>query len=79
LEVKSSYVDLFGVDSSQSQDNPPTPLPQHRKRKLEERHEVDDKNESDDDDGGGGKQGDTSTVAEAEESAIVLFRVGVST
>jgi hypothetical protein len=57
LEVKSGYVDLFGVNSSQSQDNPPTPPPHRRKRKLEERHEVDDENESKDDDGDGGKQG----------------------
>ncbi len=57
LEVNSGFVDLFGVNSSQSQDNPPTPPPQRRKRKLEERHEVDDENKSDDDDGGGGKQG----------------------
>jgi hypothetical protein len=33
LEVKSSLVDLFGVNSSQSQDNPPTPPSQCRKRK----------------------------------------------
>jgi hypothetical protein len=57
LEVKSGYVDLFGVDNSQSQDDPPTPPPHRRKRKSEERHEVDNKNESDNDNGGGGKRG----------------------
>jgi hypothetical protein len=57
LEVKSGYVDLFGVDSSQSQDGPPTPPPHRRKRKSEERRKVDDDYESDDDDGGGGKRG----------------------
>jgi hypothetical protein len=57
LEVKSSFIDLFGVDSSQSQDDPPTPPPQHRKRKLEERHEVDNMNDSNDEDRSGGKQG----------------------
>ncbi len=57
LEVKSGFVDLFGVYSSQSQDDPPTPPPRRMKRKSEERHEVDDENDSDDDDGGGGKQG----------------------
>ncbi len=57
LEVKSGYVDLFGVDGSQSQDNPPTPPPHHRKRKSEERHKVDDENKSNDDNGDGGKRG----------------------
>ncbi len=57
LEVKSGYVDLFGVDSSQSQDNPSTPPPQRRKRKSKERHKVDDKNDRDNENGGGGKQG----------------------
>ena len=39
LEVESSYVDLFGIDSSQSQrsDGPPSPPPRRRK-KREERH-----------------------------------------
>ncbi len=57
LEVNSGFVDLFGVNSSQSQDNPLTPPSRCRKRKLEERHKVYDKNKSDDDNGGGGKQG----------------------
>jgi hypothetical protein len=57
LEVNSGFFDLFGVDSSQSQDDSPTPPPQCRKRKSKERHEVDDENKSDDDNGGGGKQG----------------------
>jgi hypothetical protein len=34
LEVKSGYIDLFGVDSSHSQDDPLTPPPHRRKRKL---------------------------------------------
>ena len=40
LEVESSYMDLFGVDSSQSQSqrsDPPSPPPRRRK-KREERH-----------------------------------------
>jgi hypothetical protein len=58
LEVKSSFVDIFGTDKSQNQDDPQTPPPQRRKRYLEERHEVDkEDNDSDDDDGGRGKQG----------------------
>ncbi len=58
LEVKSSFIDLFGVDSSQSQDNPLTPLPRCRKRKSEERHEMaDEYDNSNDDDGGRGKRG----------------------
>jgi hypothetical protein len=58
LAVKSSFCNLFGVNSSQSQDDPPTPPPQRRKRKLEERHKVDGVyDNSEDDDGGRGKQG----------------------
>jgi hypothetical protein len=58
LEVKSGYVDLFGIDSSQSQDNPLSPLPRRRKRCLEERHKVDNKdNNSCDYDGGRGTRG----------------------
>ncbi len=58
LEVKSSFINLFGVNNSQSQDNPPTPPPRCRKRKLEDRHEEDNEcGNSDDDDGGRGKQG----------------------
>ncbi len=58
LEVKSSFVNLFGIDSNQSKDDPPSPPPQCRKRYSEERHKVDKNNEnSADDDGGGGKQG----------------------
>jgi hypothetical protein len=41
LEVKSSFVNLFGVNSSQSQDNLPTPPLRRRKKKSEERHKVD--------------------------------------
>ena len=40
LEVESSYMDFFGVDSSQSQSqrsDPPSPPPRRRK-KREERH-----------------------------------------
>ncbi len=58
LEVKSSYVDLFGVNSSQSQDDPLTPPPHRSKRKSEERQEVEDENKSNNDNhGDGGKQG----------------------
>ncbi len=58
LEVESSYVDLFGIDNSQSQDDPLSPPPRHRKRCLGERHEVDDEYaNSSDDNGGKGKQG----------------------
>jgi hypothetical protein len=46
LEVKSGFVDLFEVDSSQSQDDPLTPPPQCRKKKLKERHEVDNKDDT---------------------------------
>jgi hypothetical protein len=56
LEVKSSYIDEFGVDSSQSQDNPLTPPPRHRKRKSEERDKVDNEYDNrDDDEVSGGK------------------------
>ena len=74
LEVKTSFVDLFGIDSSQSQDDPLSPPPRCRKRKLEERHKVYDKNKSDDDNGGGGKQGgrygDSSRGGGKRKSAI---------
>ena len=64
LEVESSYMDLFGVDSSQSQrsdGDPPSPPPR-RCKKREERHAhtVDSSSEEEydkDDDGNGrGKQ-----------------------
>ena len=61
LEAESSFVDLFGLDSSQSQrsDAGPPSLPhQRRKRRLEERHDVvNDNEDGGDDDGGGGKHG----------------------
>jgi hypothetical protein len=66
LEVSTSYVDLFGIDSSQSQrsDNPPSPPCRRRKkRRLEDREdrrqvEDDDDDDNDDnDDDGGGKRG----------------------
>jgi hypothetical protein len=66
LEVATSYVDLFGIDSSQSQrsDDPP-PSPPHcrrKKRRSEDREdrrrvEDDEDDDNDDDDDGGGKQG----------------------
>jgi hypothetical protein len=61
LEVGTSYVDLFGINSSQSQrsDDPPSPPHCRKKRRSEDRedsrHPVDD--DIDDDDDGGGKQG----------------------
>jgi hypothetical protein len=62
LEMESDYVDLFEIDRRQSQNDPPSPLPQCRKRLLEEWHEMDDVDEDEDEDsgndnGGGGKQG----------------------
>jgi hypothetical protein len=60
LEVGTSYVDLFGINSSQSQrsDDPPSPPRRRRKkRRSEDRHAVDD-NIDDDDDGGGKRDGD---------------------
>jgi len=64
LEVSTSYVDLFGIDISQSQrsDDPPSP-PRHRRKKRrsedrEDRRQVEDDNDDDnDDDDGGGKLG----------------------
>ncbi len=67
LEVATSYIDLFGIDSSQSQrsDDPPSP-PRHRRKKRhsedrEDRRQVEDDNDDDDDDDddndGGGKLG----------------------
>ena len=68
LEVATSYVDLFGIDSSQSQrsDGPPSPPPRRRK-KREERHahavkssseeEYDEDGDSDNSDGGGKRGG----------------------
>ena len=61
LEAESSFVDLFGLDSSQSQRSdagPPSPPCRRRKRRLEERHDVANDNEDGGgDDGGGGKHG----------------------
>ena len=56
LEVESSYMDLFGVDSSQSQrsDGPPSPPPRrHKKREERHAHAVDSSSEE----GGGGRRG----------------------
>jgi hypothetical protein len=60
LEVATSYVDLFRIDSSQSQrsDDPPSPPRRRKKRRSDDRgdrHAVDD--DIDDDDDGGGKRG----------------------
>ena len=67
LEVATSYVDLFGIDSSQSQrsDDPPPSPPrrQRKKRRSEDRRDRrrveddEDDDNHDDNDGGGGKQG----------------------
>ena len=65
LEVGTSYVDLFGIDSSQSQrsDDPPSPPRRRRnKRRSEDRREdrrkvEDDEYDDNDDDDGGGKLG----------------------
>ena len=64
LEVGTSYVDLFGIDSSQSQrsDDPPSPPRRRRKKRRsedrEDRRQVED-DEDDDNDGddGGDKRG----------------------
>jgi hypothetical protein len=54
LEVATSNVDLFGIDSSQSQrsDGPPSPPPRRRKKRPPPaaRHKVDDDDNDDDDD-----------------------------
>jgi hypothetical protein len=60
LEVVTSYVDFFGIDSSQSQrsDDPPSPPRRRKKRRSddrEDRHAV--ASDIDDDDDGGGKRG----------------------
>jgi hypothetical protein len=66
LEVVTSYIDLFGIDSSQSQrsDDPPSPPRRRRKKRhsedREDRRQVEDDNDDDDDnnnDNGGGKLG----------------------
>ena len=67
LEVATSYMDLFGVDSSQSQrsdDPPPSPPPRRRRknRRSEDREdrrrvEEDEDDDNDDNDDGGGKRG----------------------
>ncbi len=84
LEVESGYVNLFGLNSSQSQNNPPSPPPRCRKRFLEERHEVDDKDEDEDKHSGndnrgrGSKAEDTAAMVAAERSAKEGFSIGVS-
>jgi hypothetical protein len=66
LEVATSYVDLFGIDSSQSQrsdDPPPSPPRRRRKKRRSEdredrrRVEDDEDDDNDDNDDGGGKRG----------------------
>ena len=53
IDVESNCVDLFGLDKSQSKNDPPSPPPRRRrKRRSEERHEVDDEDEDEDEDGG---------------------------
>ncbi len=80
LEIKSGYVDLFGVNSSQSQDNPPTPLPNagrgnwRRDTRCTTRTTGTMMTEAE-----ASKSGDMAAAAEAEGSTRVVFRVGVST
>jgi hypothetical protein len=59
LEVKSGYVNLYGINSSQSEEDPPSPPPPCRKRFLEDRHKVDGKDNisGNYDRGSGKKQG----------------------
>ena len=65
LEVGTSYVDLFGIDSSQSQrsDDPLSPPRRRRKKRRsedrEDRRQVEDDedDDNDDDNDGGGKRG----------------------
>jgi hypothetical protein len=66
LEVATSYMDLFGIDSSQSQrsdDPPPSPPRRRRKKRRSEdredrrRVEDDEDDDNDDNDDGGGKRG----------------------
>ena len=79
LEVESSFVDLFGLDSSQSQRSdagPPSPPCRRRKRRLEERHDVANDNEDGGgDDGGGGKRCGDMVAAELGEGSA---RGGIS-
>jgi uncharacterized membrane protein YgcG len=70
VEVETSYVDLFGIDSSQSQrsDDPPSPPRRCKKRcseDKEDRHMVDDDDNDydyNDGGGGGGKRGGGNSV-----------------
>ena len=63
LEVKSSYMDLFGVDSSQSQSQSQRSPPPCRHKKREERHahsvnsSSEEEYDEDGDGDGGGKRG----------------------
>jgi hypothetical protein len=82
LEVESSYMDLFGVDSSQSQSqrSDPPSSPPCRRKKREERHahvvnssseEEYDKDGDSDDSNGGGKRGcGSGEGGEAQEGEI---------
>jgi hypothetical protein len=83
LEVRSSFVDLFGIGSSQSQDDPPTPPPWRRKRYSDWRRgtrwrkrtlTVTMTMEAE-----ASKAGDTAAAAEAEGSVREVSRVRVST
>ena len=87
LEVKSSYMDLFGVDSSQSQSqrsDPPSPPPRRRK-KREERHahtvdysseEFPEEDVEDSDNDGGGKRGGGSRGGgEAQEGVLASVEI----
>jgi hypothetical protein len=62
LEVATSYVDLFGIDSSQSQRSDDPPCRRRKKRRSEDREDrrrvEDDKDDNNDNnDDGGGKRG----------------------
>ena len=86
LEVESSHMDLFGIDSSQSQrsDGPPSPPPCQRK-KREERHahtvdysskEFPEEDIEDSDNDGGGKQGGGGRGGgEAQEGVLASVEI----
>jgi hypothetical protein len=81
LEVKSSIVDHFEINSSQNQDTPPSPPPRCRKRYLEERHQMneDDMTVGMTTEAEASEARNMAAAAVAEGSAREVFRVGVST
>ena len=84
MEVESSYIELFGIGSSQESqrsDGPPSPPPRRRK-KREERHVVDDNEElfpeedNEDNDDGGGKQGGSGVGrGGAQEGVLAVVEI----